>query len=190
MGPPSADAIRAKDEEALRKTVGELAADVVEEDLAVARELIAGGEAERLVAALVRHQRAQLPAPEEVSEWRAPPPPPPRPRRTDEAYLTHRPAAARNESEDGDENFEPDEADGTWFRISVGHAHRADPKWLLPMLCRRGGIQKQHIGGFRVLRHETRVLIHPSVAERFAKSAGRPDPADPNIRIVPWFGQG
>ncbi len=193
MGPPSADAIRAKDEETLRKTVVELAADVAEEDLAVAKELIAAGEAERLVAALVRHQRGQLPAPEEVTEWRAPPPPPPRPARGQEdAYPLHAPRAARNDLTDADPDFEADAAtaDGTWFRINVGHAHRADPKWLLPMLCRRGGIQKQHIGGFRVLRHETRVLVHSSVAERFAKSAGRADPADPNIRIVPWFGQG
>jgi ATP-dependent RNA helicase DeaD len=182
MGPPSADDIRQRDEEALRKGVVELAADVPEEDLVVARELLTTGEAERMVAALVRLQRAKLPAPEEVSEWNPPAPRKERPLGAD------RPVARSYEGppEGGDDDNLPP---GAWFRINVGHAHRADPKWLLPMLCRRGGIQKQHIGGFRVLRHETRVLIHPSVAERFARSVQRPDPADPNIRVVPWFGQ-
>ena len=183
MGPPSADDIRQRDEEALRKGVVELAADVPEEDLVVARELLTTGEAERMVAALVRLQRAKLPAPEEVSEWNPPAP------RKERPLGAARPAARSYEGppEGGDDDNLPP---GAWFRINVGHAHRADPKWLLPMLCRRGGIQKQHIGGFRVLRHETRVLIHPSVAERFARSTQRPDPADPNIRVVPWFGQG
>ncbi|GDX82143.1 DEAD/DEAH box helicase [Deltaproteobacteria bacterium] len=180
MGPPSAESIRQRDEVGLRKDIAELAADVPEEDLAVAKELIATGDAERYVAALVRLQRAQLPAPEEVSEWRAPPPLPKR----------ERPATRNAEYEDTSHGFDAEPMDGTWFRINVGHTQRADPKWLLPMLCRRGGIQKQHIGGFRVLRHESRVLIHPAVAERFAKAAGKPDPADPNIRIVPWFGGG
>lgn len=181
MGPPSAEDIRHRDEEALRKGVQELAAEVPEEDLVVARELLTSGDAERMVAALVRFQRAKLPAPEEVSEWNPPPPrkerPPGAPRPTTSYEGPPREAE--------DDNLPP----GAWFRINVGHAHRADPKWLLPMLCRRGGIQKQHIGGFRVLRHETRVLIHPSVAERFARAVQRPDPADPNIRVVPWFGQ-
>ena len=177
MGPPTADIIRARDEEVLRKGVAELAADAMDEDLAVARELIAAGDAEKLVAALVRIQRAQLPAPEEISGWEPPPPRPPRAERPAQAYEENEALGA------------PESLDGAWFRINVGHAQRADPKWLLPMLCRRGGIQKQHIGGFRVMRHETRVLIHKAVAEKFARSIQRPDPADPNIRVVPWFGQ-
>lgn len=180
IGPPTADAIRAKDEATLRKGVAELASEAVEEDLAIARELIAAGEPEKLVAALVRLQRAQLPAPEEVSEWAPPPPAPPRRERV---------AAPAREYSPNEAEGDPESLEGAWFRINVGHAHRADPKWLLPMLCRRGGIQKQHIGGFRVMRHETRVLIHPAVAERFAKAIEKPDPADPNIRVVPWFGQ-
>jgi len=180
MGPPTADIIRARDEEVLRKGVAELAADAMDEDVAVARELIAAGDAEKLVAALVRIQRAQLPAPEEISGWEPPPPRPPR------AERKERPAQAYEVNE---ALGAPESLDGAWFRINVGHAHRADPKWLLPMLCRRGGIQKQHIGGFRVMRHETRVLIHPAVAEKFARAIQRPDPADPNIRVVPWFGQ-
>ena len=177
IGPPSADAIRTRDEVALRATVTELAADVQEDDLAVARELIATGDAERMVAALVRFQRAQLPAPEEVSEWSAPPPAPKRER------------MQRDQLEQSSPPGDGPPMNGAWFRINVGHSQRADPKWLLPMLCRRGGIQKQHIGGFRVMRHETRVLIHSGVAERFLRAVSRPDPADANIRVVQWFGE-
>ncbi len=74
---------------------------------------------------------------------------------------------------------------GVWFRINVGQRQRADPKWLVPMLCRRGGIDKADIGRFNILANETRVLIRGSVAEAFIDAASRPDRQDPRVKIVP-----
>lgn len=75
--------------------------------------------------------------------------------------------------------------EGVWFKVNVGLHQRADPKWLLPMLCRRGNIEKEHIGGFRVFAHETRVLIRADIAGAFFERASRPDNKDPRVIIVP-----
>ncbi len=96
-------------------------------------------------------------------------------------------AAAPDTRDDGP----PDEFDtpiassdgGVWFSVNVGSEQRADPKWLLPMLCRRGQITKADLGTFEVRRRETRFEINPKAAQRFAASAARPDRKDPHIKI-------
>jgi ATP-dependent RNA helicase DeaD len=59
----------------------------------------------------------------------------------------------------------------------------ADPKWLVPLLCRRGGISKKDIGKIQILQRNTRVEIAPDVSAQFAIEAGKPDPKDRNIHI-------
>ncbi|MBM4392151.1 MAG: DbpA RNA binding domain-containing protein, partial [Deltaproteobacteria bacterium] len=93
-----------------------------------------------------------------------------------EAPVTRRPPPPRRDG--------PTEG-GVWFRINVGQRQRADPKWLVPMLCRRGGIDKADIGRFNILANETRVLIRGSVAEAFLDAASLPDRQDPRVKIVP-----
>ena len=53
---------------------------------------------------------------------------------------------------------------GAWFRIDVGRAKGADPKWLLPMICRAGGLTKADIGTIRVFDHETKFEISAEAA--------------------------
>ncbi len=65
---PSADAIRQRDEEALIKDVIEIAESPSEEDLSVARVLLAQRTPEELVATLVRTRRERLPAPEVLED--------------------------------------------------------------------------------------------------------------------------
>ena len=36
-----------------------------------------------------------------------------------------------------------------WFRMDVGRRQNADPRWLLPLICRRGHITKAEIGAMR-----------------------------------------
>jgi ATP-dependent RNA helicase DeaD len=52
----------------------------------------------------------------------------------------------------------------------------------LPMICRRGGIEKQDIGAIRILDTTTEFEISERVAESFAVKIRRPDKED-NIRI-------
>ncbi len=40
----------------------------------------------------------------------------------------------------------------TWFRINIGRNRNADPRWLLPLICRAGGVSKSEIGVIRVRR--------------------------------------
>jgi ATP-dependent RNA helicase DeaD len=72
---------------------------------------------------------------------------------------------------------------GVWFSINIGRSKNADPKWLIPLLCRRGNITKKSIGKIQILMRETRVEIAPDAAKDFGEAVRRPDPKDPNIHI-------
>ena len=157
--PPSADDVHARDRERLALEA-RAAADVTaeEDDLDLARALLADRTAEQVAAALVRTLRAALPAPEELA---APPPPAPRAPRTTGG-------------------------EGVWFRLNVGRHSHADPRWLLPFLCRRGDLTRREVGRIEVLDRETRVEIAPWAAARFAAAAERPaGDEDDRIRIEP-----
>jgi ATP-dependent RNA helicase DeaD len=70
-----------------------------------------------------------------------------------------------------------------WFTVNVGRSKNADPKWIIPLLCRRGGITKASIGKIQILARETRVEISADAAERFGEAARKPDAKDKNIHI-------
>jgi ATP-dependent RNA helicase DeaD len=65
---PSAEAIRARDEEKLIAEIAMMAATPAEEDLVAGRALLAQRSAEELAAVLIRLRREQLPAPEVLEE--------------------------------------------------------------------------------------------------------------------------
>jgi ATP-dependent RNA helicase DeaD len=65
---------------------------------------------------------------------------------------------ARVEGEPRREAREPMKG-GAWFRMNVGHAHQADPRWIVPILCRRGQVEKKHIGAIRIFDRDTRFQI-------------------------------
>ena len=69
-----------------------------------------------------------------------------------------------------------------WFRASIGSRKNAEARWLLPMICRRGGIDKTDIGAIRVMDTTTEFEISARAAESFAVKIRRPDKED-NIRI-------
>jgi ATP-dependent RNA helicase DeaD len=72
-----------------------------------------------------------------------------------------------------------------WFRLSVGRNGNADPRWLLPFICRRGHVTRQEVGRIMIMDRETRVEIAPWAAERFAHAAGHATEDDEDIRIAP-----
>jgi ATP-dependent RNA helicase DeaD len=71
-----------------------------------------------------------------------------------------------------------------WFRAAIGRKKNAEARWLLPMICRRGGIDKHDIGTIRILDTTTEFEISGRAAESFAVKIRRPDKED-NIRIEP-----
>ena len=74
-----------------------------------------------------------------------------------------------------------------WFRAAIGRRKNAEARWLLPMICRRGGIDKNDIGAIRILDTTTEFEISAQAAESFATKIRRPDKED-NIRIEPLAG--
>jgi ATP-dependent RNA helicase DeaD len=148
--PPAADDIRARDQERLIADLKNADA-ATEDDQALASILMAQMTGEEIAVALSRLARARLPAPEEM----------------DDAVPEYVPREMRAPRE----GFE----DTVWFRITLGHNRNAEPRWILPMICRRGHLTKQDIGAIRVFQRETRFQIKATVADRFLEAAGAPD---------------
>lgn len=59
-----------------------------------------------------------------------------------------------------------------WFALSVGRAQRAEPRWLLPMLCRAGNLDKSAIGAIRVQDSETYVELSLPTVDGFVGTLG------------------
>ncbi len=158
--PPSAAEIRAADSE---RMMAALLAPVEtdEEDRALAARLLAERSAEDIAAALVRAHRANLPEPEELLAADAGPPP----------------RAPR-------EGFEG----SAWFRLNVGRRHNADPRWILPLLCRRGHLGRGEIGAIRIAANETLFEVPTAVASRFLAAVRRTSAEDDGVEIVPADG--
>ena len=57
---------------------------------------------------------------------------------------------------------------GVWFRLNVGRERKADPKWLLPEICRQGEITKKEVGAIRVFDTETLFQVDAQAADKFA----------------------
>ncbi|ABS27113.1 DEAD/DEAH box helicase [Anaeromyxobacter sp. Fw109-5] len=161
---PTAEAIRAGDAERLAADVVALAGDAAEEDLAAARRLAESRSALELAVALVRRDRSRRPAPEELPET----------------------ARAAREVPARAEKRAPragPPANAVWFRLSLGRARQADPRWVLPLLCRRGGVTRDEIGKIVIQPEETRFEVAADAAQRFLRAARRPDPRMPDARI-------
>ncbi len=156
-GAPTADEIRALDRQ--RLLADPILADPAgEDDLAAGRTLLESFPAEQVAAALIRLQRSRLPEPEDLLD--AGPPP----------------AADRHQSPRGAPG-------GRWFRMNIGRRDNADPRWLLPIICRLGHVTKAEIGAIRILDRETRFEIADGSADRFATALRQSN--DPKVRIEP-----
>jgi ATP-dependent RNA helicase DeaD len=145
---PTPDDIRAADHERLLTAL--LApVEVDEEDRKLGARLLAEQSPEDIAAALVRIHRSRLPAPEELIDVRA------------DGQATKADA------------HRPGFDDIVWFKMDIGRAHNADPRWLLPLLCRRGHITRNEVGAIRIAQNETRFQIPRALAPRFVEAVKR-----------------
>ena len=154
--PPTAEDIRAKDEERLLNHP-HLQDPVDEAGLEFARTLLARSSPETVAAAFARLAQARLPAPARITIL--PPEPQARPVRAprlgnNAAHGTHG-------------------GHGTWFRLPLGRKQNADPRWLVPLICKAGGVTKQDIGTIRIFDRETKFEIASHVAHGFAEAASQ-----------------
>src|SRR5204863_5901233 len=65
--------------------------------------------------------------------------------------------------------------EGVAFRINIGANDGADPRWLLPLVCRRGGVTRREVGAIRIGPQETLFEIAGDAAHDFALAASEPD---------------
>ena len=184
---PTADEIRKLDQERMLRDAL-FTEETTADDLVLAQALLAQRSPEDIAAALARLYRARLPSPEDILD--------PGQRRQgaarsrdDRGRDKHvRSArgddrAAASRSKPGKSSPRHGMADGSvWFRAAIGRRKNAEARWLLPMICRRGGIDKQDIGAIRILDTTTEFEISERVADSFAAKVQRPDKED-NIRI-------
>ncbi|HEY7977091.1 MAG TPA: DEAD/DEAH box helicase [Rhizomicrobium sp.] len=207
--PPSADDIRKLDQDRLLQNpiLTEPSSD---EELSMANSLLAAHNPRDIAAAFVKMYRATLPAPEEIGEvfeqrgdqrggrdTQGPREPRNRTERREQKFMPEK----RTQSDRGDRADMPrrpgDMENGVWFKITVGRERNADPKWLLPEICRQGDITKKDIGAIRVYERETRFEVSPDAAEAFAAHVAErkkggvrifPAPDGPSIDTAPDTG--
>jgi ATP-dependent RNA helicase DeaD len=185
---PQADDIRKLDHERMLHDAV-FSEETTSEDLALAQALLAERSPEDIAAALARLYRARLPSPEDI---------------LDPGQASQ--GGSRSRDDRGRDTVRPSRGDdrppgprsktgkpsprhgmgepSVWFRAAIGRKKNAEARWLLPMICRRGAIDKHDIGAIKISDTTTEFEISQRVAESFAANIRRPDKED-NIRIEP-----
>jgi ATP-dependent RNA helicase DeaD len=170
--PPSADDITAKDDERILADPT-LNDPIQENEQAFVQALLAQHGAEQIAAAFTRLYRAGRSAPEELLD-NAPPQRSPAQNRQQRQQT---PKQAKRGS--GDADF----ANGVWFSLSVGRKHTAEPRWLLPMLCRAGQLTKRDIGAIKIQEEVSHVELSSDAVDRFLEAIGGEGMIEKNITI-------
>ncbi len=152
---PSAEAIREQDRERLVATLLE-PIEASEEERALAVRLLEQKSPEDLALALVRAHASRLPEPEDLID------------------ISSR---NRDGAGDGGRQAQPHHREGfddtVWFRMDIGRRQNADPRWILPLLCRRGHITKNEIGAIRIAANETFFQVPRTVEAKFRAALAR-----------------
>jgi len=152
--PPSADEIVRRDDERLLADAA-FAEPVRDDEAELVRALLERHGAEQVAAACVRMSRAGRSAPEDLIELQAFAAP-----------------AGRREEREGPTRLREEFGDSIWFAISAGRRQNAEPRWLIPMLCRVGKITKNEIGAIRMQQEETHIQIAADAADGFLAAIG------------------
>ncbi len=164
--PPSVDDIKRRDDQRLLAD-SVLTAGPNESEHAIVKALMAEHEPARIAAAFVRLYRKGQAAPEELA---------PTPAWSETPNRQERPERAPR----GQDNFEG----GVWVSLSVGRNQQAEPRWLIPMLCKAGGISKRQIGTIRIQQHETHVEIDAASVDSFFAHLGEGGRLEKQIRAT------
>lgn len=153
-GPPSAEMIVAKDRERMLADPA-LTAPVEDETmLALGKQLLEKSSPEQIAAALIRLYQKKLPSPEDVY---------------DDDRMKRQQQAGVNDKGQPDMPYTDFARGGdmSWFRINVGRDKNADPKWLMPTICRLGHVTKRDIGSIRIFDRETKFEITKEAEAKF-----------------------
>jgi ATP-dependent RNA helicase DeaD len=167
--PPTPEDIRKGDHDRLLAALLE-PVEIEDADRELAQRLLEEKTPEEIAAALVRVHRARMPAAEEMVDGRAQ-------------------GQGQERQQTGPR---PGFEDTVWFRMDIGRRHNADPRWILPLLCRRGHITKNEVGAIRIADNETMFEVPRAIAGRFSDALKRTSGGDPEgeggVRFEPVQG--
>ncbi|MBD8065060.1 DEAD/DEAH box helicase [Devosia sp. PTR5] len=155
MTPPTAAEIEEKAKEAMLSAEA-LSIPVSEEEADLVARLLERHSPEAIAAAYLRQQLATRPAPEDITVM-----------------------AAEPERKRTREDF----SNGSWFKISVGRKQRAEPRWLLPLICKAGGLTKGDVGSIRLFQNESIFEVTADKAANFLATVQRNGTGERNVRI-------
>jgi ATP-dependent RNA helicase DeaD len=158
IAPPTAEAIDARYRESI--LTNSLLSDVITEDERPSVDsLLAKWAPEALAAAYLRMQLTARPIPEDISATLV------------EDFGKREPRTR--------EAF----AGGTWFKVTVGRKQRAEPRWLLPMICKAGNVTKGAIGSIRIFDTETIFEVAADKVDSFLKGVGKNGTGEKGVYI-------
>ena len=162
IDPPTPDEIRSKDRDRLLEMLA-TPVELDEDDREIAKQLMERLSPDDIAGTLVRALRADLPAPEDIL------------------------AVGGRDERGGEPGPRPGFEDSTWFVINSGRRHNADPRWLLPLICRYGHVGRNDIGAIRVAANESYFEVTHRATPGFIKALRRATiaPEDEGLVIEP-----
>ncbi len=161
--PPDAAAVTAHDRANLVTALTEAIGQPQPDDMTtLAEQLLGDHDAVAVVAVLMDRALAGRPAGEPLKSVK----------------LEHASAASPSRGGGASAGF-------VLFEVNLGSADSADAKWILPLVCRRGGITRREVGAIRIARDRTYVEVAARAAADFAANAAERDPRAPKVVIGP-----
>ncbi len=153
-GPPSAEMILANDQARMLADPVLIAPVEDEAVLALGKQLLEKSSPEQIAAALIRLYQQKLPAPEDVY---------------DDDRMKRQQETGKNDKGQADVPYTDFARGGdmVWYRINIGRDKNADPKWLMPTICRLGHVTKRDIGAIKIFERETKFEITQEMQAKF-----------------------
>ena len=163
LAPPTAAEIDARYQEHIL-TAEALLVPANEDEAPLVAQLLERHSPEVVAAAYLRMQLAARPVPEDIN---VPVFDEPREPRSREAF-----------------------AGGSWFKVNLGRKQRAEPRWLLPMICKAGGVTKSAVGSIRIFDTETIFEVAADKVDSFLRNVGTNGTGEKGVHISGVDGPG
>lgn len=156
--PPSIEDITKRDHERFLADPA-LTEPIKEEEKEGAAKMLEKFGSEQIAAALLRLHNKQKPAPEELLDFIP---------------------SENNHRNKGREAF----TNSVWVSLSVGRNDKAEPRWILPMLCGAGNMTKDQIGSIQIHERETYAELTADCADKFFELVGNGSTLEKNITVT------
>jgi ATP-dependent RNA helicase DeaD len=180
---PTADDVKTKDRERLLADPS-LTETYDEDAMTFARELLEKHSTEQIAAAFLNRKQAEMPAAEDLLAA---------PMGNDRGGRDRGGRDRDRKFDRNDRGPRPDREpreprapfqNGVRFNLSAGHKHRAEPRWLLPLICRLGHITKKDVGSIDISDANTVFEISEAKAEFFYDAVKANGGGEKSIRIT------